>query len=1031
VYEWYGTLSPKAGTQRAAHWSVEYFADAEGFLTADDDTTFVRETAVLPPPNGFDIIQLGTADDVMKPLAPQAARQPDAPPDAQTHAAPADGATAPQVSSYAYVPDEPVHLDASVWETSTPYLDPTRGTATTTGTDFLRWRLLDEEQARQRATPLVWAANTTAVRRQHMADLRAFRQYVEALGPAAAAIPLDALLVHHLQLERRQKRWQWSTLNRHAAGLVGALVALPMYAASAPSLNPATWVHFRAALQTGKRLATAYGPREPIMSTADDVVKALRVGAPLQVNALIVLCWVTAQRPCDVLQMMTSDLKIFEDDKIRLRFNRGKTVGAQGAHHIHTTVSDPSMMATIKKYHAAATGVYLFPICSSYQRTALMTAMREALRRVRPDLEARSLRRGTLSAMAAAGASEEQLLQWSRHTTPAALRRYLGFERVPHAEHQAMQDRASTALLPTPIVHGGGDRPNRTISFDDFLDITDGIPAYSTARAPKEDVDPSVAATWPLHVKPQAARPFSIPAIDAVVNSPPTFPEDAAAWHEDRKNLFNDDGRYDRIPWGGAIHEANLTRDDIAKLIDTGQIERIPPEEAHLIRGSVHVFTKPEPDKQRRRKITWTKDFNDFYTADEVAPDRGNATRADAREDILECEGSMTFDFPCQFDLIPLGRAVTYFEVFAAFGDLYRSTRQAMGKRSATSCGTTITRVALSYPRPPTVRTRFATDNVRFAGPRDDCTKAAWTFVQRVRQMGGALNEVDVDTCTVDDIAALYRTKDSDFLGDVVDFEAKTIQCRARHVQRLQRFVERARLPSATYADVNRWWGMILYMGDTLGLQRHEFYATRTYYRGLSSHLAINPALWRAVCPSRPPREIWRATEVCLANRPTRIAPAPIISAVAVVDASSLGYAAITFRADRPEQPRLTQRRWDATTRLAYDVNFSTVSEPEAMARVAERLQPATTLLLTDHEAFAFAFAHGSSPSPIYNARVRRVRLAGVDAVIHVPGAVNPADAYSRLLRTELTLGDADAAWKLAAPYIGRRMGRPYRVVGD
>ena len=97
---------------------------------------------------------------------------------------------------------------------------------------------------------------------------------------------------------------------------------------------------------------------------------------------------------------------------------------------MHTSVHDPDMTAALREYLAAAHGPFVFPIGSAYRRAGLMRELLVTLRTARPDLEARSLRRGTLCCMAANGASEQELLMWSRHTTAAALRLALRARRT-------------------------------------------------------------------------------------------------------------------------------------------------------------------------------------------------------------------------------------------------------------------------------------------------------------------------------------------------------------------------------------------------------------------------------------------------------------------------------------------------------------------------------------------------------------------------------------------------------------------------
>jgi integrase len=1089
----------KIGTARAPRWRIEFFADGHGPLIADDDTTFVREDACIPPSAGedLDIIDIGPADPSVKPItAPASAHHQQLRPETAVSngSVPVASPTAEtghrQIGPYSYVPDESVDVDPAQWTCPSDSPDPnSTHSATITGADFTSIALLDETAAQSRATPIVWAAVTIEVRRGHIAALKAFRSYVTALGPSAGSIPIDVLLIHHLQRQRQEKSWAWSTLSRHAASLVGAFVSLPLYSQNSRSFNPVSWSHFRALLQTAKRLTVAHGQREPVECTANDVAAAITAAKTARARALLVLCWTTAQRPCDVIQMRSKDLEFGDDGKVRLRIVRGKTVGSQGPHYIHSAVYDSTMMSVLRDYVDGIQGPFLFPIGTAYHRTILMSELRQALRAARPCLEARSLRRGTLCCMALAGASERELLYWSRHTTPEALCRYLGFERTPHAEHQSMQARAATALIPTatgaspaatarrpassgaaassdplptpahttagtagtttsttrkpasnhnilpsasPRVVGGGALPH-VVTIDEILDVVDGVPVYSIARAPKAPPDPHVGDDWPLHVKPAAVNAISIPKVDGLT----VKPDVRAAWCEDRETLFNNDGRYDKVPYNGVLEEADLSDSDVAKLTAAGLIAHVGPEDMHRIRGTVIMFTRKEPAKQRRRRITWTKAFNDTYSTADVAPERGNATRDSAREGVIEAEGGFVLDMQAFFDFIPLSEEVTWFEVFTVRGSVYRNLRAAMGKRSSTSVATSLMKMLLSFERDPSVRVDFATDGVRFAGPKEACVAAGCEFVRRAAHVGARINEIDIDNWSPADIAALWRSTDVDFMGDVTDFTAKLIRCRSRHVDRLRGFVAQAQRADAAFSDLFRWWCMILYMADALGIPRDRYYATRTFFSTTSRRLAYNPSLWNQRCDTRPPPEIFHATAICLANRPARIVAAPIIDTVSIVDSCSLGYAGITCHRDSfgVFHTTLLQRRWDPPTLRAYDMSRSTNSEPEGLARTAEAvrraLDPSGHLMLSDHEAFVHAVSRRVSPSPFYNSRLQRLRYAGVDAVIYTPGDGMLADAYSRFDLTALTAADRAAAEATARCFFGRVVGKAgFRIVG-
>ena len=273
------------------------------------------------------------------------------------------------------------------------------------------------------------------------------------------------------------------------------------------------------------------------------------------------MCWVTAQRPGDCINCRPEDVSFGDEYTVRIKFCRGKTTASQGAHHIHTRVLNSELYDAIRAHvDASASRSFLFPFASAYHRGKLVAAMTAALRRVRPDAEARSLRRSTLCIMAAKGATERQLLTWSRHTTEAALRRYLFLEEVPHAEHQAMQDLAARALGPDVDAVTGADSASGAgaAPFDGLFTITaeNGV-IWNAGRAPsahhERSSDGVVHPEWPIHLPDAVVKPYDLAKVDHMAAHDCNMPDDkhndvGRGWAHDRLELTDEGGRYSRVP---------------------------------------------------------------------------------------------------------------------------------------------------------------------------------------------------------------------------------------------------------------------------------------------------------------------------------------------------------------------------------------------------------------------------------------------------------------------------------------------------
>ena len=160
---------------------------------------------------------------------------------------------------------------------------------------------------------------------------------------------------------------------------------------------------------------------------------------------------------------------------------------------------------------------------------------------------------------------------------------------------------------------------------------------------------------------------------------------------------------------------------------------------------------------------------------------------------------------------------------------------------------------------------------------------------------------------------------------------------------------------------------------------------------------------------------------------------------VIIGDACRLGYAGIFVRrgVDGAFTVSMIQRRWKLTSGGTLDVGLSTVSEPEAAARLlddAARMFPGCVpLYVTDHEPFVGAHHRGFSIAPGYNSRVARIRDWHPQAsLVFQPGESMLADSYSRFAAHFLSDDDREAAKAVAAALLGGCVGQTgtARVVG-
>ena len=1081
---WYGTVRKQVGRLRP-RWLVDYFANPYGPLLADDGTTITVERGTLPvsPTDANEIHVLALRlvqrppDPIPRPV-PDNARRANAAADGQSTSSDDDGVVAArgdeadagvQVSGYAYINDAPAPLDVTLWPQAPdlPLDSWPRTFDTITGDTFLSdIALLSFEDAKNRCPDIVWAAVTQTVRKGHHDGIADFRSFLQELDPAARKIPLDALLCYYLQKRRvankSKRNWRWSTVSRHAANVVAFIASLPLYCASATgvpvfSADATRWPLFRALLASSKREAVFQGAREPVAAVAADVAEALqhlRTKGDLQTAALLALCWFTAGRPGDVLQLLRDDVRFDKGDHLTARFRRSKVVKHVGEYVIHTRVTSDYARKVITDWKARGSGSgFLFPIANAQVRNKVITKLREALRHVRPELECRSLRRGTLQRLAKADATEEELLTFSRHTNAQQLRRYLGHGFVPHAAQRSAQGRAAALADGFPDITGGDadavfadTAAVGLVRLADWCHVTlDGHAVFSLNRSPDLDLEKRDRSAYKLHAKPEAAHGIDLDAIDRMAAHPDVSNDVRGGWNEDKVWLSDVTGLYAAVEWDGKVRESTLSAKEVGQLLAINNVAAVTPEERHKVKGTIFVFKTPEDAKARFRVIKHPAPFNVHYGT-ETTRNRGNATRRSAREAIIDAEGAIDFDLAAFFDQIPLHDSATWYQVFEVRkAGLFRNLRKPMGGRHSTQTATSITRVLLAFPMADGVRSDYATDNVRFTGPRAGVIEAATTFARRCREAKAVLNDIDVTLNDNDLLSAVtqrFTTSGHDFLGEVADYgPTPYIRCRPKHVDKLQQLYHRVRFDNAKCAELFGLYAMLLYMSETLGIRLDQHLQTRLYFIDLARTLARDISLWDArartvACPtSFPAKDLETWFHQAHANRPTPLRRAPQLDTVVFGDACGQGYAGVVCSrsADGSWNVRLLQHRWDAAAAANFALAESVVSEPLGAVRLLDEAKNVAggrwlhAVYVTDHEPFSHAHRKGYSSSPFYNARVADLKDRHPSAeLLWRAGETMVADKYSRLEYTELLEQDrANAIDEAAAILAARNKGRP------
>ena len=902
------------------------------------------------------------------------------------------------------------------------------------GDDFLDLGLLSFSEVQRKAGRLLaWGALTQGVRRTHVNELLKLSEFVKKQPDRS--VHMQVLIDMYVQKRRVDGDLAWSTVSRLVGTLIGAFASLDYYSTYGYHISLLKWPAIRDLLIHANRLLAKVGSREPVAATPRKVRRAiekLNEQGHFAEAAALALCWYTAQRPCDVLLLRLGGVKVLDDDKFVIRFREGKVIGRIQAYHIHFRITNDDANTTVHKLLQDRQGhESLFEFSNGYRRTKFLTTIRTALREVDPDLELRSLRRGTLQMYAKAGVPEAALITYSRHTTIAALQNYFGWEAIETEHHRSMMNNAECL--------GGSVHTLSTSSTDGdpCLRVTDDGVQWSHERTPPDPTHPvNGASDYNLLAKEQTRNPISVSAFNDMALQ---CSSEVRAFLAEASKFTQDPTMFDGVDCKITEPTAKLRHTLVQQSVDIGHAVLVPDADVGKIRGHVRFLGVDEHDKvpPRTRGLQHSPELNDAFNNYPWKHRLKNSTRRSQREAYLPQEGrllgSISLDCCGWFQQIPISDDVSWFFCFRSNGFWYRYLRLTTGSTWSTDVATAHTLV-LTDGTPSSVIVDTATDNMRFVGEFEETVDAAYRVVLRCRAVGAELNDIDVFSATRDQVAALWKTRDADWFGEVGDHDQRLIASRPKHVVKLNNFLRVSQLPRASHRTLFGLRVMCEYMSETQGVPLKNFGATLRWFARRSRELALKPALWDAPPTLRPPLvELKKWVLILSKNVPGRIVEAPPILTVIHMDACRFAYAAIIDCLT--SDPFLLQVPWSDDDIANLNLRRSTNSEPEAAARISEELTrrgiPGRYLFVTDHDQFALATQRGHSLSESNNDRLQR--LAPWTEMVYEPGQMSLADPYSRLKRVRLTPEDSAAARRRSLAYVSActRGVRTYGIVGE
>jgi len=849
------------------------------------------------------------------------------------------------------------------------------------------------------AHPVALKALTVATRDEHR---RVLQGVVLDMPTNYEEWPVGKALLERTMRLRAERKWKWSTTLKKCATLQGALRILPMYVASR-SVDLTSDVEWSSGLKYIASRSREEQPRSVKPARMGDIQKAIDGTDTVPLKAALALSWILAARFGDVLGLQFEDLSLTDDGDecnrnniVTVTYRRGKTVARRGPYSVHSHIPD----VWVDYIRAAGTGKRSGKIFGRIK----VADMTSALRRGKQELEARSVRRGSLQLMASNGVGEETLLLFSGHTTLLSLRRYLNWGAVGNVKRNTMVVASKTLEGPT----GGG---TTTVSNEErvprFLHHlgSEAPPSREFLRMGGRKIPQGT----PLHAKSVIGR-IDVGKVKTLP-MPPKLRELVSA----NLRWLDDDSLYLALSDKERRHldESRLkySAADLRKLLN---LKKLEITENKYRRGGARSFCVYEAEKSRRRPI-WEPYLNDAFTS---VPTVEFLRAHERREIIGRYNFGLLYDFASFYDQMSLHERVRDFHAGRlASGEYVRPTTLPMGFRPACAvaqaiCWAIVEGVANSTG----CRLLTYIDNILVLGnDKAEILKVAAKLRETVSYVGGEFNEKDAAS----DEGRIATT--FEFLGERYDLGAKTVcntiktMAKIRTVvQYLKRLSPRGHQTDLQLSrrEVAAIFGIGMFASNVSSWDLCEAYWPLRFYRELAS--STHWDAWDSKAPLCPTSTYhgllrWLNELLLISPQPLGNQALPPVDAYIFVDASATGWGAVCISAGKA---LVESQKWAQAEQMEKSVQ----SEPCALFSSLCRFVLPTwrrVVVLTDHLPLVYAARSGYAKAFSYNVLLQRIRkhfpTLSVD-VEFIPSCETPADGPSR--GTAIDEKKLENAWK-------------------
>jgi hypothetical protein len=338
----------------------------------------------------------------------------------------------------------------------------------------------------------------------------------------------------------------------------------------------------------------------------------------------------------------------------------------------------------------------------------------------------------------------------------------------------------------------------------------------------------------------------------------------------------------DKANWSGELEEADITDDDLQKLLAYNYIERQP--DGVEIEGTVRLRTTMEKENTRRRLLCVPDLLNEIFTETGLCD---MCTVEQIQED-LPLEGAVCMDYAAQYTQLALPIEARVFYCFKYHGEVFRICTVPTGARGCpavahaicTSLAERSVEISMTNVVP-----RGYLDNVRFAGKKDDVETVVRCQLTLASRIGGMIELQN------------SFSPEYDFLGVHCNHATMTTQpcqkLRNKIDDRYRTIVQR----QPTVRDGMRFLGLMVWVSRVGWLPMQHFYPVLKFLRRRASADPEDPLnLWPGirnnleqmfqVAQQRVPRELSKRRE-------------ETETYVLFTDASTYGWGATFFGFDR------------------------------------------------------------------------------------------------------------------------------------